>query len=117
MLKYFTDRSQYLNQTTRDETDYAGISTSGRIYQFESGATANNVKGDSSNFAASIDTSFSQSTVTLSNKLINLGVNFTAGLSESEINKGSGEIIYLDNRPEIVRSSRQKEDIKIILEF
>jgi len=117
VLKYFTDRSQYLNQTTRDETDYAGISTSGRIYQFESGATANNVKGDSSNFAASIDTSFSQSTVTLSNKLINLGVNFTAGLSESEINKGSGEIIYLDNRPEIVRSSRQKEDIKIILEF
>ena len=50
-------------------------------------------------------------------KLINLDVNFTSGLSDSEINKGSGEIIYLDNRPQIVRNSRQKEDIKIILEF
>ena len=51
------------------------------------------------------------------NKLINLGVNFISGLSDTEINKGSGETIYLDNRPTIVRNSRQKEDIKIILEF
>ena len=51
------------------------------------------------------------------NKLINLETNFVSGLSDSEINKGSGEIVYLDNRPLIVRNSRQKEDIKIILEF
>ena len=51
------------------------------------------------------------------NKLINLGVNFIGGLANSEINKGSGEVIYLDNRPVIVRNQRQKEDIKIILEF
>ncbi|MEC8551654.1 MAG: hypothetical protein VXY93_14250 [Pseudomonadota bacterium] len=51
------------------------------------------------------------------NKLINLGTRFQAGLSDSEINKGSGEIVYLDNRPLIVRNPRQKEDIKIILEF
>ena len=118
VMKYFTDRSLYFNKSSYDHTDYTGISTSGRAYPFESSNTANNVKGKTSNFSGSIDTSFSKSTDNPSgNKLINLGVNFNAGLSQSEINKGSGEIIYLDNRPEIVRNSRQKEDIKIILEF
>ena len=118
VMKYFTDRSLYFNKSTYDHTDYTGISTSGRAYPFESSNTANNVKGKTSNFSGSIDTSFSKSTDNpTGNKLINLGVNFNAGLSQSEINKGSGEIIYLDNRPEIVRNSRQKEDIKIILEF
>jgi hypothetical protein len=46
-----------------------------------------------------------------------LGVNFTNGLANPEINKGSGKTIYLDDRPSISRSSRQKEDIKIVLEF
>ena len=106
------------NRTTLDQQDYIGISTDGRSYGFESSTGANNVKGVSSTFTGSIDSNFSGiSTNPTGNKLINLGVNFNAGLSQSEINKGSGEIIYLDNRPEIVRNSRQKEDIKIILEF
>ena len=118
VLKYFRDRSLHFNKTTYDQTDYTGISTIGRIYQFESANTANNVEGKSSGFSGSIDVSFSKGVDNpTGNKLINLGVNFNAGLSESEINKGSGEIVYLDNRPEIVRNSRQKEDIKIILEF
>ena len=118
VLKYFRDRSLHFNRSTYDHTDYTGISTTGRIYEFESANTANNIESKKSDFSASIDTSFSGATVNpTGNKLINLGVNFNAGLSESEINKGSGEIVYLDNRPEIVRNSRQKEDIKIILEF
>ena len=117
-MKYFRDRSLHFNRSTYDQTDYTGISTTGRIYQFESSNTANNIECKKSDFSASIDTSFSKGTDNpTGNKLINLGVNFNAGLSESEINKGSGEIVYLDNRPEIVRNSRQKEDIKIILEF
>ena len=69
-------------------------------------------------FAGAISRNFSGITTNpTGNKLINLGVNFISGLSNSEINKGSGEIVYLDNRPLIVRNSRQKEDIKIILEF
>ena len=51
------------------------------------------------------------------NKLISLGMEFTNGLANSEINKGSGEIIYIDNRSLISRNERQKEDVKIILEF
>ena len=118
VLKYFRDRSLNYTTATNDQTDYSGISTTGRIYQFESGSSANQVKGVSSNFSGSIDFGFTGITTNPSGtKLINLGANFNAGLSDSEINKGSGEIVYLDNRPLIARNERQKEDIKIILEF
>jgi hypothetical protein len=116
VLKYFRDRSLYYNQTTLDQQDYVGISTNGRPYSFES--SANQILGKSSGFSASIDAGFSGiSTNPTGAKLINLGVNFTSGMASPEINKGSGDIIYLDNRPSISRSSRQKEDIKIVLEF
>ena len=118
VLKYFRDRSLYFNKTLYDHTDYTGISTSGRIYEFESSIGVNDVEGASSSFSGAISINFSGITTNpTGNKLINLGTNFNGGLSESEINKGSGEIVYLDNRPQIVRNSRQKEDIKIILEF
>ena len=116
VLKYFRDRSLYFNQTTFDQQDYVGISTNGKPFSFE--ASANQVIGRSSGFSASIDTGFSGiSTNPTGAKLINLGVNFTSGMANPEINKGSGDVIYLDNRPVISRSSRQKEDIKIVLEF
>lgn len=116
VLKYFRDRSLYYNQTTTDQTDYIGISTSGKVFQFES--SANLVTGNSSSFSASIDTNFTGITTNpTGTKLVGLGVSFTNGLASPEINKGSGEIIYLDNRPLISRNSRQKEDVKIILEF
>ena len=118
VLKYFRDRSLYFNKTLYDHTDYTGISTSGRIYEFESVIGGNDIEGKSSSFSGAISINFSGITTNpTGNKLINLGTNFNGGLSESEINKGSGEIVYLDNRPQIVRNSRQKEDIKIILEF
>ena len=118
VLKYFRDRS--LNYSSKnDQTDYAGIATVGRIYEFES--SLSDIKqqvGGTLVFSGKVDTTFNQSSVTpTGGKLVNLGVQFTGGLSQPEINKGSGEIVYLDNRPVIVRNSRQKEDIKIILEF
>jgi hypothetical protein len=114
VLKYFTDRSLYYNKTTLDQTDYIGITTTGRYVPFES--SSNPIT--SLSFSASIDTSFSDSVVNPSgNKIINLDCNFNQGLGLPEINKRSGEIIYLDNRPTISRNPRQKEDIKVVLEF
>jgi hypothetical protein len=116
VLKYFRDRSLYWNQTTLDQQDYIGISTNGKIFNFEQSASL--ISGANSSFTAAIDTSFSGITTNpTGTKLINLGVNFTNGVASPEINKGSGEIVYIDNRPIISRNSRQKEDIKIILEF
>ena len=116
VLKYFTDRSLFYNQTTKDEQDYTGISTNGRPYAFES--SSNLITGQASAFTGAIDTAFSGiSTNPTGIKQINLGVSFTAGMAVPEINKGSGEVIYLDNRASIARNARQKEDIKVILEF
>ena len=56
-------------------------------------------------------------TAVTSTKSINLNTQFINGIANPEINKGSGDIIYIDNHPEITRNSRQKEDVKIILEF
>ena len=116
VLKYFNDRSLYFNQTSLDQTDYVGVTTEAKVLPFES--SANNIVAPGSGFQGSVDTNFTGiSTNPTGNKLISLGVNFTNGLASPEINKGSGEIIYLDNRPTITRNSRQKEDVKIILEF
>ena len=116
VLKYIRDRSLYYNQTTKDQQDYIGISTNGKSFDFESSASI--VTGDQSSFSGSIDTAFSGiSTNPTGTKLVNLGVNFIDGMATPEINKGSGEVIYLDNRPIISRNTRQKEDVKIILEF
>ena len=93
-----------------------GISTNGRPYAFES--SSNLISGQTSAFTAAVDTGFSGiATNPTGIKQINLGVSFTAGMSVPEINKGSGEVIYLDNRASIARNARQKEDIKVILEF
>ena len=116
VIKYYQDRSLVFNQTTGDQTDYAGITTESRVLSFES--SANKIIAPTSGFSASVNQSFTGiSTNPSGNKVISLGVNFENGLANPEINKGSGEVVYLDNRPLITRNSRQKEDIKIILEF
>jgi len=65
----------------------------------------------------SIDSDFSGISTVINNRTYYLGQNFTSGLSNPEVKKHSGNIIYVDNRPSITRSSSQKEDIKVILQF
>jgi hypothetical protein len=64
-----------------------------------------------------IDTSFSGITTTINNRTYNLGQTFELGVSDPEVRKYTGDIIYIDNRPQVTRSVNQKEDIKVILEF
>jgi hypothetical protein len=57
-----------------------------------------------------------------SNRIINnteydLGMRFTAGYADPEIQKDSGQVIYIDNRRPISRANDQIEDIKIVIEF
>ena len=116
VVKYYQDRSLVFNQTTGDQTDYVGVTTNSKVLDFVS--SADKILAPTSGFSASVDQNFTGiSTNPTGNKVISLGVNFESGLASPEINKGSGEVIYLDNRPLITRNSRQKEDIKIILEF
>ena len=114
VLKYFTDRSLFYNKIYNNQIDSKSIN-------FESVKIGFSTSGDtitsSTNFTATIQ-NFSGITTTVSpTKTIRLDSTFTKGISLPEINKASGEIVYLDNRPLVTRNPRQKEDIKIILEF
>jgi hypothetical protein len=65
----------------------------------------------------SIDSSFIGVSTTINSRKYNLGQTFVNGISSPEVEKYSGNIIYVDNRPSITRSPNQKEDIKVILQF
>ena len=81
---------------------------------FTGGGNAGNATAGS----GSVETTFSSGITTdTNNNNVALGVSFTSGLASPEINKGSGDLLYVDNRAKITRDLRQKEDIKIILEF
>ena len=64
-----------------------------------------------------MNTDFNGITTSINNTTYQLGINFVSGIASAEYNKKSGELIYIDNRTAIPRSSSQKEDIKIVLEF
>lgn len=115
IVKYFRDRSLYLNRTTQDQRDYVGVGSFSKVFDFSSSITPVITE---EGFSGVIDVNFTGiQTNPTGNKLISLGSSFSNGLSYPEINKSSGDLIYLDNRPTVSRSIRQKEDIKIILEF
>ena len=64
-----------------------------------------------------IDSAFTGISTVINNITYYLGQNFTDGLSNPEVKRHSGNIIFVDNRPAITRSVNQKEDIKIVLKF
>ena len=116
VLKYWQDRST------------AGFNTNGSAntdptYGFQMDRFTSNIKsGGSFNIVGgsetvSINTSFTGLSTVINSKTYYLGQSFTAGLANPEVKKYSGDIIYVDNRPSITRSTNQKEDIKVILQF
>jgi hypothetical protein len=115
VLKYYQDRSLY-------DGVYNNVDTIGISSQFSSTnsnlsfVNNGNVIVTDGGFSGNIS-SFTGITTTISNKIINLGITFTNGLAKPEINNRSGDVIYIDNRPTVQRSTNQVEDFKIILEF
>jgi hypothetical protein len=82
--------------------------------QITSGGSINVLGGSS---VLGIDTNFTGISTVINNKTYYLGQTFIEGISQPEVTKYSGDIIYVDNRPSITRSKNQKEDIKVILQF
>jgi len=117
VLKYWQDRS------------VAGFNTVGTAqtlptYGFDlkeftsapsTGGSITIVPSTGSNLA--IDTSFTGVSTVINNRTYYLGQSFDNGVAGAEVRKHSGNIVYVDNRPSITRSSNQKEDIKVILQF
>jgi hypothetical protein len=74
-----------------------------------------NIVGD--NITLQIDTNFTGVSTSINNRTYYLGQSFVRGVANPEVKKYSGSILYVDNRPSITRSTNQKEDIKVILQF
>jgi hypothetical protein len=117
VLKYWQDRSLAGFNTV-------GTALTNPTYGFElqeftaspaAGGSLTIIPSSGSNLA--IDTSFTGITTVINNRTYYLGQSFTSGVAGPEVKKHAGNIIYVDNRPSITRSSNQKEDIKIILQF
>jgi hypothetical protein len=116
VLKYWQDRSNSGFSTV-------GIAITNPTYGFNQIEFTNafgaggslTISGGSVNLG--IDTSFTGLSTVINNRTYYLGQSFTSGLANPEVKKYSGNIIYVDNRPSITRSSNQKEDIKVILQF
>ena len=121
VLKYWQDKS------------LVGFNTNGSLktdptYGYSLHAfTATPTTGGSVNIASNegtlgIDTNFGTTgspgiSTVINNRTYYLGQSFIDGISNPEVKKYSGNIIYVDNRPSITRSANQREDIKVILQF
>ena len=116
VLKYWQDRST------------AGFNTDGskntipeygfKMNRFTKGITDGgsfDIVGGSATLA--IQTSFTGISTEINSRTYYLGQSFSEGVAQPEVEKYTGNIIYVDNRPSITRSANQKEDIKIILQF
>ena len=117
VLKLWQDRST-AGYTT------AGVGVTDPTYGFTMNRfTAGIATGGSYNIVPTtgntlaIETSFTDNKVVINNRDYYLGQDFTLGVAQPEVQKYSGNIIHVDNRPSVTRSSSQKEDVKIILQF
>jgi hypothetical protein len=116
VLKYWQDR-------TLAGFNTVGTAQTNPVYGFDlteftsSPATGGSLVITGGSVTLSISTSFTGISTVINNRTYYLGQNFVNGLSSPEVKKYSGNVIYVDNRPSITRSTNQKEDIKVILQF
>jgi hypothetical protein len=116
VLKYWQDRTLvgFNSDGTKNSSPIYGF----RLHRFTSspgvgGTTI--IQGGTTNL--SIDTNFTGISTSINSRTYYFGQNFINGVSNPEVEKYSGNIIHVDNRPSVTRSSSQKEDIKVILQF
>ena len=116
VLKYWQDRTNvgFNSDGTKNSSPTYGFETL-RFTSSPSSGGSVVIVGGSTNL--SISTSFTGISTVINNRTYYLGQNFVRGVAQPESKKYSGNIIYVDNRPSITRSSSQKEDVKIILQF
>ena len=116
-LQYWQDRSLATNDSSGNKPTYGY-----KLNRF----TANPASGGNTNIIVtttggtetlSIDTGFTGVSTTVNSRTYYFGQTYNSGLANPEIEKYSGNIIYIDQRPEVTRATNQREDIKIILEF
>lgn len=117
ILRYWQDRDLATDSSTGSKPTYGY-----RLNKFTSspgtGGSVNVVVTTTTGTeTVGIETTFTGVSTTVNSKTYYFGQTFNSGLAQPEIQEYSGEIIYVDNRPEVTRATNQREDIKIVLEF
>ena len=117
VLKYWQDRTLAgFNTVGTAQTDPTyGFNLN--EFTASPGTNGNLTIAPTSGSSLAIDTSFTGVSTVINNRTYYLGQEFTSGLASPEVKAYSGNVVYIDNRPSITRSSNQKEDIKVILQF
>ena len=116
-LRYWQDRSLATNSSTGANPTFgyrlnrftSTPSTGGSINVVVTTTTGTETVG--------IETTFTGVSTSVNSKTYYFGQSISSGIASPEIEKYSGDIIYIDNRPEVTRAANQREDIKIVLEF
>ena len=117
ILQYWQDRSLATNNAAGSKPTYGY-----QLNRFQ----ANPGTGGSNNLIVTtttgtetlaIDEGFTGVSTTVNSRTYYFGQTYNSGVADPEIKKYSGNIIYVDQRPEVTRATNQREDIKIILEF
>ena len=116
VLKYWQDRSTagFNTDGSKNTSPEYGFKMNRFTPNITDGGSFNIIGGSST---LAIQTSFTGISTEINSRTYYLGQSFTEGAAQPEVEKYTGNIIYVDNRPSITRSSSQKEDIKIILQF
>ena len=116
VLKYWQDRTTAgfnTNGTQNSDPEY-GFNLNRFSSTTYTGGSLNIIGGSAT---LAIQSSFTGVSTVINSRTYYLGQSFTKGVANPEVRKYSGNIIYVDNRPSITRSTNQKEDIKVILQF
>ena len=121
VLKYWQDKFHcgFNTDGTKNTSPTYGFTMQRFTADIGSGGSFNVIGGSAT---LGIETTFGSTAnpginTVINSRTYNLGQSFIKGVAQPEVKKYSGNIIYVDNRPAITRSSNQKEDIKVILQF
>ena len=121
VLKYWQDKFHcgFNTDGTKNTDPTYGFTMERFTADIGSGGSFNIIGGSAT---LAIQTTFGSSAnpginTVINSRTYNLGQSFIKGVAQPEVKKYSGNIIYVDNRPSITRSTNQKEDIKVILQF
>jgi len=111
ILKYYQPVGYSTSSTySFKKLDFSGENENGPVI-IGSTNTANN------NDKLVIDTGFNGSSIDIGGRSISLSSTFVSGKAPADVKKYSGDIIYIDNRAPIERTTSQKEEVKIVIEF
>ena len=116
-LQYWQDRSVAINDSSGNKPTYGYKLNRFTASPATGGSTNIIVQTTGGTETLSIDTGFTGVSTTVNSRTYYFGQTYNSGLANPEIKKYSGNMIYIDQRPEVTRATNQREDIKIILEF